>query len=332
MVLFFILLGVTGVINVPTYWNSQTQEIQWLLFSRNLVSIAVGIVGLLLARGGYIQGAKILLTVAIPSLIIFGPLLQGNFLPFDIYWLPIMSIVHPALPHLLLDQKKEARAFWTAIIFCLFVWASTDWVIFSQTPGGLDAFPALQENYYLYKGTTLFYFLLVNAAFFYLNRNNQRFESGLEQKVKEVQEQKEKIATQNEELVEQRALIEEQLDELRQHQEEVEQINEKLEFMVQKRTQELEVQNHQLAEYAFINGNLLRAPLSRVQGLIYLMELSQKIEEDDPMYVHLKESVEEFSEVVFHINRLVEEGKHFDRYDFAKSLKAKNEGEDAATS
>jgi len=320
IVTFFLLIGILGTFSFNTYWNADTREIQWLIFSRNLVLIGVGILGLSFSSLGRIQWTKLLITVAIPSIIIFGPYFLGGFLPFDIYWIPIMSIAHPIIPHLLLDQKKEAGAFWTAIIFCALVWAVADLAIFARTEGGIDAFPALANDYYTYKSTTFFYFFVVNVAFFYIHRTNQRFESGLETKVKEVQEQKEEIATQNEELVEHRSVIEEQLDALRQHKEEVQQINDKLEFMVQQRTQELEVQNHQLAEYAFINSNLLRAPLSRVQGLIYLMELSNKIDEDDPMYLHLKESVDEFSGVVLHINRLVEEGKHFDRYDFAKGL------------
>jgi len=48
-------------------------------------------------------------------------------------------------------------------------------------------------------------------------------------------------------------------------------MNETLEAAVQKRTSELENQNKQLAEYAFINSHLLRAPLSRIIGLSHLI-------------------------------------------------------------
>ena len=50
-------------------------------------------------------------------------------------------------------------------------------------------------------------------------------------------------------------------------------LNESLEITVKRRTSELETQNKQLTEYAFINSHILRAPLARVLGLANLISL-----------------------------------------------------------
>jgi signal transduction histidine kinase len=66
--------------------------------------------------------------------------------------------------------------------------------------------------------------------------------------------------------------LHQQNQELATRQEETRAINENLESLVQERTNANELKNIQLAEYAFINAHMLRAPLCRILGLISLME------------------------------------------------------------
>lgn len=63
-----------------------------------------------------------------------------------------------------------------------------------------------------------------------------------------------------------------QNQELATRQEETRAINENLEALVAQRVDETERRNRELAEYAFINAHMLRAPLCRIIGLISLME------------------------------------------------------------
>ncbi|MFM8913629.1 MAG: hypothetical protein ACKOE6_12060 [Flammeovirgaceae bacterium] len=60
--------------------------------------------------------------------------------------------------------------------------------------------------------------------------------------------------------------------ELATREEETRSINENLETIVEERLNEIELKNKSLAEYAFINAHMLRAPLCRILGLLNLME------------------------------------------------------------
>jgi len=99
------------------------------------------------------------------------------------------------------------------------------------------------------------------------------------------------------------------------HSKEIENLNESLERRVRERTEELEIQNKQLAEYAFINSHLLRGPLSRILGLINLIEHDpdQKAEK---LVELLKISSKELDNVVQKITDTLQNRKHLSRDDF----------------
>ncbi len=99
--------------------------------------------------------------------------------------------------------------------------------------------------------------------------------------------------------------------------EEIEAINASLEKRVEERTKALNEQNEKLAEYAFINSHLLRGPLCRIIGLIYLLKIDN--DKDLPEILqHMTEATNELDDVVDHINRALDEGNHFSREDFGK--------------
>jgi GAF domain-containing protein len=100
---------------------------------------------------------------------------------------------------------------------------------------------------------------------------------------------------------------------IRIHKKEITQINQSLEEKISKRTQELESQNKQLTEYAFINSHVLRAPLSRILGLINLIERSDTNSKEQELINHLKLSGEELDNVVKQINKAIDSGSHFNR-------------------
>lgn len=98
---------------------------------------------------------------------------------------------------------------------------------------------------------------------------------------------------------------------------EIARMNEMLEQRVKERTEELEDRNNQLTEYAFINSHLLRSPVSKILGLINLMEVD-KTSDPQQMIDHLKQSCAELDTVVKKITIALDGGEQLDRNTFRK--------------
>jgi tetratricopeptide (TPR) repeat protein len=104
---------------------------------------------------------------------------------------------------------------------------------------------------------------------------------------------------------------------LRQQSKEIARMNEELEQRVIERTQELENQNKKLSEYAFINAHVLRSPVSKIMGLLHLMEVDKASDPKEVM-AYLKTSCTELDTVVKKITIALDGGEHFDRGLFKK--------------
>ncbi|WKK84437.2 MASE2 domain-containing protein [Marivirga arenosa] len=72
-----------------------------------------------------------------------------------------------------------------------------------------------------------------------------------------------------------------QSEELKSLNDTLQSLNNHLEEKVHERTKELERKNEKLAEYTFINGHQLRAPVATMLGLCNLMEYSKEVEEKE---------------------------------------------------
>ncbi|MEJ0031016.1 MAG: hypothetical protein WDO15_11845 [Bacteroidota bacterium] len=86
---------------------------------------------------------------------------------------------------------------------------------------------------------------------------------------------------------------------------------------MKERTEELENRNNQLTEYAFINSHLLRSPVSKILGLINLMEVD-KTTDPQQMVDLLRRSCDELDTVVKKITIALDAGDQLDRNDFKK--------------
>ena len=104
---------------------------------------------------------------------------------------------------------------------------------------------------------------------------------------------------------------------LRQQSKEILLMNEKLEQRVKERTEELENQNNKLTEYAFINSHVLRSPVSKIMGLINLMEVDKAADQKE-MMDYLKKSCTELDTVVKKITITLDGGEELDRDVFNK--------------
>lgn len=103
---------------------------------------------------------------------------------------------------------------------------------------------------------------------------------------------------------------------LKQQSQEIARMNEVLEERVKERTRELEVQNEQLSEYAFINSHLLRSPVSKILGLMNLMEIDGADHKETMKF--LKSACQELDTVVRKITVALDGGEHFKRDSIEK--------------
>jgi hypothetical protein len=95
--------------------------------------------------------------------------------------------------------------------------------------------------------------------------------------------------------------LQEQNESLRHKQEETLSINENLENIVDERIKGIEEKNRELAEYAFINAHLLRAPICSLLGIINLIE----IEGSDTQIRNVKEKAMHIDRIVKRINDMM---------------------------
>lgn len=113
-----------------------------------------------------------------------------------------------------------------------------------------------------------------------------------------------------EKLFQQNFQLTELSEEIKQSNEQLKNYNEHLEERVFERTVELEHQNKQLTEYAFINSHLLRGPLARILGIADLLMRKEATPEQKEYLEHLKTASAELDEVIAKINKaLGQEGK-----------------------
>lgn len=103
-------------------------------------------------------------------------------------------------------------------------------------------------------------------------------------------------------------------------------INQNLEEKVRLRTQELQQQNRQLTEYAFINSNLLQSPLARILGLAHLLAEQRDGSYDYRLMNSLIGAVEELDDVVKRIGDLLYNGSKFSKEEVRAILEKNMSG------
>ncbi len=115
---------------------------------------------------------------------------------------------------------------------------------------------------------------------------------------------REEIALQNSQLQNVATQLHDHNEEISLQHEEVKAINENLETIIMERMREIEMKNKALSEYAFINAHLLRAPLSRVLGLIYLMQT--EADANVGQLNQIKTNARQVDEIIKQINATIE--------------------------
>ena len=83
---------------------------------------------------------------------------------------------------------------------------------------------------------------------------------------------------------------------------------------------DLQNRNTKLAEYAFINSHLLRAPLARILGLADLVTKQVILSEDQELLANFKTSARELDAIISKINEVLDHRKDLDRNEILNML------------
>lgn len=120
--------------------------------------------------------------------------------------------------------------------------------------------------------------------------------------------QKLKVEASNSKLIEKNHEIQYQADTINKINKEIKHINESLEVKVQNRTKKIELQNVRLRKYAFANAHEVRAPLSRLLGLINLWDKESMTETDQDFIIeNISVSTIELDKIIKKVSDLLNE-------------------------
>jgi signal transduction histidine kinase len=200
---------------------------------------------------------------------------------------PFYCILSSVMVHLMFSYHRERIVY---IIFLIATWIlilfSVDFVTYYQLPDQNSTL--FQNGFFKWRVITFMFAAFFNISMIYFLKINHRFYT-------ELQKRNETISNQNSLLEQQRKTLEEFMVQL--------------EDKVAKRTQMLEKQNEQLTEYSFFNSHILRAPVSRIRGLLNLLSHRIDVAEEEKIRLLLVESMNELDEAIKSINDKLQEEK-----------------------
>jgi len=198
---------------------------------------------------------------------------------------PFYCIVSSVMVHLLFSYTRE-RIMYT--FFLLITWAlilfSVDLITYFMVPSSTSTL--FRNGFVGWRISTFMFAVFFNSTMIYVLRLNQRF-------YKSLQSRNETITLQNQRLEEQRQSLEVLMC--------------GLEEKVASRTVALREQNKRLTEYAFFNSHILRAPVSRIRGLLSLLTLKIDVDEEQKVRLLLDASMNELDLAIKSINEKLDE-------------------------
>lgn len=271
-----ILAGIIGL-NANTYWTNGITSFRSLI-PILLLSISIGC--MLLNRFRWCFAARLIFflswTLFITAFPVWRPVtVYGYFLQ------PMLGIVSSTMVLLMFSFRKERTAYLVFLIFSMLITTfSFDFVSWFDRNGVSEIVMTHTTHFsvHLYPFCFTVFF---NLVFIYVIRINEKY-FDLQQQQHEI------IVRQNKQLSETRLKLE--------------LTNSELEARVHERTQELLEQNTRLTDYAFFHAHVLRAPVSRIRGLLDLMNLTIDPAEEKQVRDMLSVTVNELDKTIHSMN------------------------------
>lgn len=211
----------------------------------------------------------ILFVTIIPPIVV-GKITIGAYFSHSSY-----CIASCIIAHLLFSFQRERAFYLSFFIFSAILSVfSYDYLLYFDTePGRIEEI----ISPFALRLRGLVFSLFFNFILIYILRINWKFDQSLQKR--------------NEIILIQNKLLDEQQTKLKES-------NSELEARVEVRTSELVERNKQLTEYAFFHAHILRAPVSRIRGLLNLLTMSIHPLEEEKIRGYLSESMNELDEAI----------------------------------
>jgi signal transduction histidine kinase len=187
-------------------------------FLRLVLIFILGIICLLLNWKNYILHSKVLVSFALPFLLIVFPTIMGDVKIEYYFYYPFAGIAISLLPVLIFTQRNEKWLLISLAFYCFLISVTSDnmLTLFSKVkPLWISE---LEERYAFYKISQFILFGFVFSVVYNLKQLNIMFEADLEEKNIELKQSNEEQLTINEELLAQREELENTLDKLKETQ------------------------------------------------------------------------------------------------------------------
>jgi len=194
---------------------------------------------------------------------------------------PVFGIISSTMALLMFSFRKEKLAYLLFLSFSIVITVfSFEFMAFFDTENVAAAVLTYTTKFRMHI-YPFFFSIFFNLVLIYVLRINGIF-------FDKQQEQHTIIVNQNK-----------QLDETRQK---LEQVNNQLETRVRERTMELMEQNSRLTDYAFFHAHVLRAPVSRIRGLLNLLNMPIEPEEELKVRDMLSQTMKELDDTIKRMN------------------------------
>lgn len=190
---------------------------------------------------------------------------------------PVFGLMSSTMVVLMFSFRREKVVYVFFLLFSMLITIfSFDFVSWLDRQGVAEIVLTYTTRFRLHL-YPFFFSVFFNLVLIYVFRINRKF-FDLQRK------QHETIILQNRQLSEARLKLE--------------LTNSELEARVAERTAELVEQNMRLTEYAFFHAHVLRVPVSRIRGLLNLMNISIDAEEEKKARELLSESMKELDDII----------------------------------
>lgn len=276
VILFFLLTGYL-CFYLPDYLKLERltlrAAIPWLAW----LSVVAGII---LNKLRLYLLSKLVFIVSWIILINILPTLLGNIRAINFFLYPLYCLVTSIIIHLMFsaDRERIMYYFFTILIWVLIIFSFEFLYAFNHD---VDLQPVFPNGFTQFRIIIIMLAAFFNAAIIYVIRINKQFYNSLQIRNDTISEQYKQLECQRKDLEELKLLLEQK---------------------VADRTQLLLEQNSKLREYTFFNSHILRAPVSRIRGLLYLLSIETSPDEEKRIRALLAEGMTELDQAIKSIN------------------------------